>query len=109
MKLNAVLLTSLLALVISGADAQVDVRPPGSAVPNSAVAIARATLTPIFGAKMVTMVEPLSAARAGDIWQVSSRTFCTDARIQGVDPCFSLVLVELSAVDGRVSFVRNAF
>ena len=61
----------------------------------TAVAIARAVFTSVFGAKMVATEEPLHAARDGSVWHVWGTLHCKDC-VGGV------MEVMISARDGRI-------
>ena len=72
-------------------------------VPNAdtAIAIARAVLIPIYGAKAIEAEEPLKAQRHGDIWVVQGTLPCPKGQM-----CVGgTAELQLSAKDGRILHV----
>jgi len=70
-------------------------------VPNAptAIAIGRAILLPIYGARTVRLYEPLTAQRHGDTWFVSGVVRCLPVCLGGG------LAVAISAKDGRIQSV----
>ena len=93
---SAVLATTL---ITSAAMAQspFNYRPPKGVVPdaNTAVRIAEAVLSPIYGADKIKREEPFRAISDGEVWHVRGDMHC--------DRCLGGVAeIEISKTDGRV-------
>jgi hypothetical protein len=75
--------------------------PPNGFVPdaNTATAIARAVLIPIYGAATIKGEEPLTAERVGDFWFVRGHLQCAPNCQGGV------ASVQISAKDGAIRHV----
>lgn len=85
--------------------AQPDSVPSKGFVPDAAtaIAIARAVLIPIYGAKLVESEEPLKAERLGDIWLVRGTLPCGKDNV-----CLGgSAELQLSAKDGRILHVTH--
>src|SRR5665213_322286 len=92
-------------LCMSRAIAQENYIPPHGFVPDerTAVAIARAVLIPIYGAKQIGAEEPLTARRMGGAWEVTGTIPCLkEGRCVG-----GAADVKLSATDGQILFVTH--
>ncbi|XUM24215.1 NTF2 fold immunity protein [Bradyrhizobium oligotrophicum S58] len=90
-------------LNVSSLSAQQTFFPPREFVAdaNTAIAIARAVLIPIYGAEAIQRKEPLTARRHGDTWVVEG-TLCG-----GAQNCVGGVAeLHLSAQDGQ-NHLRN--
>jgi hypothetical protein len=99
----ALLAAIVLSLPVS---AQENFVPRNGYVPDetTAIAIARAVLIPIYGAKTIEDEEPLVAARDGTAWLVNGTVPCEHKSGR----CFgNAVLVKLSASDGQIMFVTH--
>ena len=66
------ILVAMVVLASTAALAQTPTWPPNGFVPdaNTATAIARAVLIPIYGAATIRGEEPLKAERVGEFWHV---------------------------------------
>src|SRR4051812_4781758 len=95
----------VMALTISAttAVAQPGYVPPKGYVPDAAtaIAIARAVLIPIYGAKTIAEEEPLTATRRGNIWRVDGTMNCRPRCVGGVAE------LRLSAKDGRILYLMH--
>ncbi|MGJ4901408.1 NTF2 fold immunity protein [Bradyrhizobium sp. HKCCYLS2058] len=96
------LIAAALMLNISSLSAQTTFFPPKEFVADAdtAIAIARAVLIPIYGAEAIQREEPLTARRQGGTWIVEG-TLCG-----GAPNCLGGVAeLHLSAQDGRIIYV----
>jgi hypothetical protein len=89
-------LAAALAMTISETVAQGGYTPPLGFIPDAqtAIAVARAVLTPIYGAEKIRSEEPLTARKQDDVWVVSGTL---PAGLAG-----GVVEVSISAKDGRI-------
>ena len=97
-------LGSAFSAVLPAAAQETGYVPPNGFVTNAptAISIARAVLTPIYGVKVIQNEEPLTATRQGDVWTVKGmlcprRNNCLRGTAE----------LRLSATDGRVLFVTH--
>lgn len=67
-----VLLIAAAGVPTGGTQAKTNYVPPDGFVPNSetAIAVAKAVLTPVYGADVIRREEPFSADLDGDVWFV---------------------------------------
>lgn len=95
---SAGLIASVSLLSASLASAKPNFIPPNGFVPNeqTAIAIARAVLVPIYGADTIKDEEPLTAKRDGDDWIVTGTLQCAPRCMGGTAE------VRLSSKDGRI-------
>jgi NTF2 fold immunity protein len=95
---------ALASIVVPVAAQDVGSNPHHAFVPdsNTAVAIGRAVLLPIYGQKAIQSEEPFSAKRQGDIWIVSGTLHCGRPACVG-----GTAEVKLSAKDGRILHVTH--
>jgi hypothetical protein len=105
--MTAKLLGAAAAFILSASQAvaQEGYDPPHGFVPDAAtaIAIARAVLIPIYGAKQIGAEEPLIAQRRGDSWVVDGSVTCPkEGRCDG-----GAAHVKLSSADGRILFVTH--
>ena len=97
----------LLSVALSGlVEAQENVVPSKGYVPNAntALAIARAVLVPIYGQKRVAAEEPLTASRDGDTWVIMGDPHCEP---ETVCDWAGTIYVKLAAADGQIMFVTT--
>ena len=112
MKANAgTLIATTLFLSALPLSAKSDSTPRPGLVPDeaTAIAIARAVLIPIYGAKQIRSEEPLTARRNGDIWVVTG-TLCPNYKAPEGLPQFCVggtAELKLSVKDGRVLHVTH--
>ena len=94
------LIVSALIWSASPLSARAGYVPSSGFVPDAAtaVAIARAVLIPIYGAKVIQEEEPLTAQRNGDIWVVKGTLLCP----KGATCPGGAAELKLSAKDGRI-------
>jgi len=96
------ILVAMVVLASTAALAQTPTWPPNGFVPdaNTATAIARAVLIPIYGAATIRGEEPLKAERVGEFWHVRGTSQCLPNCLGGV------ASVQISVKDGTI---RNVF
>jgi hypothetical protein len=95
----------LSSICLPAAADDVGYNPNHAFVPDAAtaIAIARAVLVPIYGAKAMQAEEPLTAQRHGDIWVVEGTLPCPK-----VASCVGgTAELQLSAKDGRILHVTH--
>ncbi|HJT43499.1 MAG TPA: NTF2 fold immunity protein [Rhizomicrobium sp.] len=75
---------------------------PAALVPDAktAISIARAVLTPIYGPQVIQAEEPLIAVRQDDVWVVRGTLNCPHEKCLG-----GTAELKLSAKDGRILHV----
>jgi len=91
----------VLALTLSAASAQEGYSPPNGFVPDAdtAIKIARAVLSPIYGEQKIKGEEPLIARLTGDTWLVVGTLRCAPSCVGGTAE------IQISKRDGRVLHV----
>ena len=80
-------------------------KPPGGYVPNSATAvrIAEAVLSPVYGKAQIESEEPFTAKLKDGVWTVSGTLRCPDGKGGTTTICAGgVAVVEISKADARV-------
>jgi hypothetical protein len=93
-------------LLLAGPDVSGQgVKPAGGFVPDSktAVKIAEAVLTPVYGEKQIKSEEPFVAELKNDVWTVHGTLHCPDSKGGTTTSCAGgVAVVEISKSDGRI-------
>jgi hypothetical protein len=103
MRIAAVLSCLFLAAASFGQDAI----PKKGYVPDSATAlkIAEAVLTPVYGEAKIESQRPFTAKLKDDVWTVSGTLYCADVQRPApvlVSPCQGILEVRISKSDAHV-------
>jgi hypothetical protein len=98
--------TLLIIGVLTRAQAKHTVTPKEGFVPNqdTAIKIAEAVLTPIYGAEKMNQEKPFVAELRGGIWSISG-TFHDDT--PGAIAKGGVAIIEISKADGRILRVSH--
>jgi hypothetical protein len=84
------------------------VKPPNGFVPDAATAVrvAEAVLTPIYGEKMIQSERPYAATLTGDIWTVNGTLPCPEANSDKSVSCTGgVATVKISKADAHIIFM----
>jgi|SRR5579859_1770613 len=84
------------------------VKPSSGFVPDAATAVkvAEAVLTPIYGAKTIQSERPFTATIEADIWTVNGTLPCPEAKTDNRVSCKGgVATVKISKTDARIIFV----
>lgn len=108
----AVATFALIAFVPLGWATQNDHASPQVVIPDetTAIAISRAALIPIYGAKLVQSEEPFTAQRKGDVWLVRGTLYCGLSwwdKLWGGGCLGGTAEVKLSAKTGKILHITH--
>ena len=83
--------------------------PPNGVVPDAetAVVIAEAVLTPVYGRKQVGSEKPFKATLKGETWEVEGSLHCERLGGGPHDCVGGVALVDISKRDGRVTRITH--
>jgi hypothetical protein len=98
---------ALCCLFLAAATFGQDAIPRVGIVPDSATAvkIAEAVLTPVYGQQKIESQRPFTARLKDNVWTVSGTLYCADAQLWGQivqNHCTGLLEARISKEDGRI-------
>jgi len=110
MKILTVLASTLLLTQLALCQTEAGYKPKAGFVPDSgtAVTVAQAVLTPVYGKNQIESEKPFTASLHDGVWTVEGTLRCPDGKGGVTTECFGgVAVVKISKSDGRILYMLH--